>query len=104
TDGRIEAALGDRGVVGFERPAAGRAVEVELVHERIERVRRDRVPRLVPAFQEMLHLGVEDLPADAAGLVEDDTAQLRVRVELEVLTLVEEAKTARVDEDAVGIR
>jgi hypothetical protein len=39
----------------------------------------------------VLHLAVEDLPADAAGLVQDDAAELGIRIELEVLALVEEA-------------
>ncbi len=52
----------------------------------------------------MLHLDVEDLPCDAARLVQDDAAELGVGVELEVLALVEEAQAPHVDEHAVRIR
>src|SRR6185369_3964922 len=50
------------------------------------------------------YLGVEDLIADSARLIQDDAAKLGIRVELEVLALVEEAPPPIVDEHAVGIR
>src|SRR5262249_35064145 len=60
----IEAPLAHGVIVGLEGAPAGCAVEWELVHERVERVRRLRRARLVAALEQGEHLGVESLPAD----------------------------------------
>jgi hypothetical protein len=79
-------------------------LERQLVDQRREGIGGERLPRLVAALEEMGHLRVEDLVGDAARLVQDDAAELRVGVELEVLALVEEPPALRVQEDAVGVR
>src|SRR4051812_41016310 len=51
----------------------------------------------------MFHLLIEDLPREAARLLEHDSAILRVRVIAKIRALIDEALALRVDHDAERI-
>ena len=79
-----------------------RPVDRQLLDQAASESAIDRLARLVAPLEQARDLVVEDLVGDAARLVEDDAAELGVRVELEVLALVEEAPAVDVDQHAVA--
>ena len=75
---------------------------VELGDQAIERVGFDemRIVELVLAVEEMIDLGVEDLPRQMVRLLQHGPAELGVGIVAEVLAFVDEPLALRVDHDA----
>ena len=70
--------------------------------ELFERVRLDlgRAPQPYSVVQQVSHLRIEDLPREAARLLQHDAAVLRIGVVAEVRAFVDEALALGVDHDA----
>src|SRR5262249_30071767 len=79
----------------------GRIDAVELASQLFDGV-ADRLGHLLDAVfiaLQVLHLLVENLPGELAGLLEHDAAVFRVGVVAEVRALVDEALAGRIDQD-----
>src|SRR5262249_37432061 len=102
-DVRIERNVAAHGliVLGDSLEKLLRVHAVELVREFLDRIGDDLgdLPDLVLVALQMLHLLVEDLPGELAGLLQHHAAVFGVGVVAEVGAFVDEALAGGVDED-----